>query len=80
MRNEKTMKVIANHIVDPRIELRPNAGSDKSWVWIAYDFAEGELVEEVYPKIIAFGLQVNAYSYFINIDVCTKIWHSRACS
>jgi len=48
MRQEKTMKVIANHIVDPRIELIPNAGaSDRSWVWTAYDFSDGELIETV---------------------------------
>jgi len=48
MRQEKTMKVIANHVVDPRIELQKNAGSDRSWVWTAYDFAEGELAETVF--------------------------------
>merc|ERR1712048_199203 len=48
MRQEKTMKVIANHAVDPRIELQPNAGSDRSWVWSAFDFADGELVETVF--------------------------------
>merc|ERR1719491_1328599 len=48
MRQEKTMKVIANHAVDPRIELSPNAGSDRSWVWSAFDFADSELVETVF--------------------------------
>lgn len=48
MRQEKTMKVIANHFLDPRIKMVPNAGaSDKSWVWVAFDFADGELVETV---------------------------------
>eukprot|EP00978_Attheya_sp_CCMP212_P017435 scaffold46425_cov55-Attheya_sp.AAC.2 len=48
MRQEKTMKVIANHAVDPRIKLDANAGSDRSWVWSAFDFAGGELVETVF--------------------------------
>jgi len=48
MRQEKTMKVIANHVIDPRIELQKNAGSDRSWVWTAFDFADGELVESVF--------------------------------
>eukprot|EP00559_Dactyliosolen_fragilissimus_P007703 CAMPEP_0184858668 /NCGR_PEP_ID=MMETSP0580-20130426/3755_1 /TAXON_ID=1118495 /ORGANISM="Dactyliosolen fragilissimus" /LENGTH=204 /DNA_ID=CAMNT_0027354949 /DNA_START=82 /DNA_END=696 /DNA_ORIENTATION=+ len=48
MRQEKTMKIIANHAIDPRISLEPNAGSDRSWVWSAFDFAEGELVETVF--------------------------------
>lgn len=48
MRQEKTMKVIANHAIDPRISLEPNAGSDRSWVWSCFDFAEGELKETVF--------------------------------
>jgi Ran-binding protein 1 len=47
MRQEKTMKVIANHFLDPRIALTPNVGNDKSWVWVAFDFADEELVETV---------------------------------
>ena len=48
MRQEKTMKVISNHVLDPRIIITPNASSpDRSWVWTAFDFAEGELVETV---------------------------------
>ena len=48
MRQEKTMKVIANHALDPRIVLEPNVGSDRSWVWSAFDFADGELEEKVF--------------------------------
>jgi len=48
MRQERTMKVIANHVADPRISLKPNVGNDKSWVWSAFDFSDGELVEEVF--------------------------------
>jgi len=48
MRQEKTMKVIVNHALDPRIKLEPNVGSDRSWVWSAFDFATGELVETVF--------------------------------
>jgi len=48
MRQEKTMKVIANHALDPRIELEPNAGSDRSWVWSCFDYADGELTESVF--------------------------------
>ena len=48
MRQEKTMNVIANHALDPRIKLEPNVGSDRSWVWSAFDFAEGELTETVF--------------------------------
>lgn len=47
MRQEKTMKVLVNHFLDPRIVLVPNAGNDRSWCWVAFDFAEGSLVETV---------------------------------
>lgn len=61
MRQEKTMKIIANHVVDPRIELEPNVGSDRSWVWSCFDFAEGaELVEEIFA--IRFGNAENVRS------------------
>ena len=42
------MKVILNHAIDPRIELKPNVGSDRSWIWSAVDFSEGELEEKVF--------------------------------
>ncbi|KAJ8603027.1 hypothetical protein CTAYLR_001581 [Chrysophaeum taylorii] len=61
MRQEKTMKVIANHVVDPRIVLQPNVGNDRSWVWSAYDFSEGDLVEEVFA--IRFGTAENASKF-----------------
>jgi Ran-binding protein 1 len=46
MRQDKTMKIISNHVVDHRIVMTENAGSDRSWVWTAYDFANGETLEE----------------------------------
>ena len=52
MRQEKTMKVIANHFLDPRIVLTPNVGTDKSWVWGAFDFSDNELVEQVKDKFL----------------------------
>ena len=42
MRCEKTKKVIANHALDPSIELKPSAGSDKSLKWVCLDIAHGE--------------------------------------
>ncbi len=50
MRQEGTLKIIANHFVDPRITLCPNAGNDKSWVWIAHDFSSGTALEEMVSK------------------------------
>ncbi|XP_070538551.1 E3 SUMO-protein ligase RanBP2-like [Ptychodera flava] len=42
MRRDQVMKVCANHYLTAEMELRPNAGSDRSWVWNAMDFSEGE--------------------------------------
>ena len=49
MRQERTLKVIANHALDPRLELTPNASAvDKSFVWTAWDFAENELLDTTF--------------------------------
>mmetsp|Transcript_48813 Transcript_48813/g.55294 ORF Transcript_48813/g.55294 Transcript_48813/m.55294 type:complete len:255 (-) Transcript_48813:356-1120(-) len=61
MRQEKTMKVIVNHALDPRITLEPNVGSDRSWVWSAFDFATGELVETVFAIRFADSDIANAF-------------------
>ena len=47
MRQEKTLKILVNHFVDPRIVLTPNSGNDRSWVWVAFDFSNGETLEEM---------------------------------
>ena len=65
MRQEKTMKVIANHFLDPRITMTPNAGaSDKSWVWVAFDFTDGELVETV-----AFTYTIKANDTYLKLYI-----------
>ena len=61
MRQERTMKVIANHAIDPRLQLGPNAGSDRSWVWSAFDFSEGELVETVFALRFADSEIANTF-------------------
>merc|ERR1712232_442519 len=49
MRQEKTMKVICNHVLDPRITLEPHVQSDRAWIWVAFDFSDGgELVETIF--------------------------------
>ena len=53
MRQEKTMKIICNCALDPRIVLEPNVGSDRSWVFSAFDFADGKLVETIFA--VRFG-------------------------
>merc|ERR1719287_393883 len=70
MRQEKTMKVIANHALDPRITLEPNAGSDRSWVFSCYDFAEGELEEKVFA--IRFSNSEVADAFKEKYEECQK--------
>lgn len=48
MRQEKTLKLLVNHFVDPRITLTPNVSNEKSWVWVAFDFSEGKLEETTF--------------------------------
>ncbi len=47
MRRDKTLKVCLNHYCVPGIELKPNVGSDKSWMYSSNDFADGEIKAEV---------------------------------
>uniref|UniRef100_A0A8K9XMR7 E3 SUMO-protein ligase RanBP2 n=1 Tax=Oncorhynchus mykiss TaxID=8022 RepID=A0A8K9XMR7_ONCMY len=42
MRREQVLKICANHYITPDMLLKPNAGSDKSWVWNAVDYADEE--------------------------------------
>lgn len=45
MRQEKTMKILMNHLLVPGLVLVPHQTSDQCLVWRANDFAEGELKE-----------------------------------
>ncbi len=40
MRREQVLKICANHYINVDMALKPNAGSDKSWVWYAMDYAD----------------------------------------
>ena len=43
MRREQIKKLCANHNITAAMELKPNVGSDRSWVWYtSADYAEGE--------------------------------------
>ncbi|XP_046582992.1 ran-specific GTPase-activating protein-like [Haliotis rubra] len=50
MRRDKTLKICANHYISPLMELKPNCGSDRAWVWSTpADFAD----EESKPELLA---------------------------
>ncbi|KAM5252530.1 E3 SUMO-protein ligase RanBP2-like isoform 2-T2 [Hipposideros larvatus] len=40
MRREQVLKICANHYISPDMKLAPNAGSDKSFVWHTFDYAD----------------------------------------
>ncbi|KAI3450324.1 hypothetical protein Pfo_006989 [Paulownia fortunei] len=48
MRQSKTLKICANHLVLPTMTVQEHAGNDKSCVWHAPDFADGELKDEMF--------------------------------
>ncbi|XP_076957244.1 ran-binding protein 1 homolog a-like [Bidens hawaiensis] len=48
MRQSKTLKICANHLVIPTMSVQEHAGNEKSCVWHASDFADGELKDELF--------------------------------
>jgi len=59
MRREKTLKVCANHFILPWMNMKPNCGSDKAWVWVTKaDFADEEPKQETLA--LKFGSVENA--------------------
>lgn len=63
MRREKTMKVCANHSILPWMDMKPNCGSEKAWVWKTQaDFADEEPKQETLA--IKFGNVENAKKFF----------------
>lgn len=59
MRRDKTLKVCANHLIAPEYTLKPNVGSDRSWVYsVTADVSEGE--PEAQTLAIRFGNKENA--------------------
>ncbi|KAF3960234.1 hypothetical protein ACB098_08G022300 [Castanea mollissima] len=48
MRQSKTLKICANHLLLPTMTVQEHAGNEKSCVWHATDFADGELKDELF--------------------------------
>ncbi|KAL9415758.1 hypothetical protein AB3S75_039032 [Citrus x aurantiifolia] len=61
MRQSKTLKICANHLVLPTMSVQEHAGNDKSCVWHATDYADGELKDELF--CIRFGSVENCKSF-----------------
>ncbi|MED6123192.1 Ran-binding protein 1 b [Stylosanthes scabra] len=48
MRQSKTLKICANHLILPSMSVQEHSGNEKSCVWHARDFADGELKDELF--------------------------------
>ncbi|XP_074572851.1 ran-binding protein 1 homolog c-like [Curcuma longa] len=66
MRQAKTLKICANHLVLPSMKIQEHAGNDKSCVWHAADFADGELKEEMF--CIRFGSVENCRNFIEMVE------------
>mmetsp|Transcript_35411 Transcript_35411/g.43728 ORF Transcript_35411/g.43728 Transcript_35411/m.43728 type:complete len:141 (+) Transcript_35411:1349-1771(+) len=71
MRQEKTLKICANHLVAPTVELSANVGSDRSWVFTAADFADEELKTETFA--IKFGSSESAKKFKECVELAKKV-------
>ncbi|KAI7813236.1 Ranbp1 protein, partial [Triplophysa rosa] len=71
MRRDRTLKICANHHIMPSMELKPNAGSDRAWVWNTLaDFAD----EQPKPELLAirFLNAENAQKFKMKFDECKE--------
>ncbi|KAH6774181.1 RAN binding protein 1 [Perilla frutescens var. hirtella] len=66
MRQNKTLKICANHLVLPTISVQEHQGNEKSCVWHAADFSDGELKDETF--CIRFASIENCKTFKDKID------------
>lgn len=66
MRQSKTLKICANHLVIPSTNVQEHAGNDKSCVWHAADFSDGELKDELF--CIRFGSVENCKKFMETVQ------------
>ncbi|KAJ6793608.1 ran-binding protein 1-like protein c-like [Iris pallida] len=66
MRQAKTLKICANHYVFPEIKLQEHAGNEKSCVWHAPDFSDGEVKDEMFA--IRFGSVENCKNFMESVE------------
>ncbi|XP_062258381.1 E3 SUMO-protein ligase RanBP2 isoform X2 [Platichthys flesus] len=71
MRREQVLKVCANHWITTTMNLKPLAGSDKAWMWLANDFAEGDAkLEQLAAKFKTTEL---AEEFKVKFDECQRL-------
>ncbi|XP_068184695.1 E3 SUMO-protein ligase RanBP2 [Antennarius striatus] len=71
MRREQVLKVCANHWITTTMNLKPLAGSDKAWIWMANDFSDGD------PKLeqlaVKFKTQELAVEFKEKFEECQRL-------
>ena len=61
MRQDKTLKIRANHYITPFMELRQSCNSDRAWVWSTFcDYAD----EETKPETFAIRFANSESKFF----------------
>ncbi|CAG8742399.1 13754_t:CDS:2 [Acaulospora colombiana] len=72
MRRDKTYKVCANHAITGEMNLQPNIGSDRSWVWKTLaDMSEGSPSAETLA--IRFANSDNALQFKQDFEEAQKV-------
>jgi Ran-binding protein 1 len=66
MRREKTLKICLNHFVNVAAELSENVGSDRSWVFHAVDYADGQRDEAMLAIRFANPENAELFKKFYN--------------
>uniref|UniRef100_A0A674MJC5 E3 SUMO-protein ligase RanBP2 n=1 Tax=Takifugu rubripes TaxID=31033 RepID=A0A674MJC5_TAKRU len=71
MRREQVLKVCANHWITTTMNLKPLAGSDKAWMWMANDFSDGDAkLEQLAAK---FKSPEVAEEFKLKFEECQKL-------
>lgn len=71
MRREQVLKVCANHWITTTMNLKPLAGSDKAWIWMANDFSDGDAkLEQLAAKFKSPEL---AEEFKMRFEDCQKL-------
>ncbi|KAK0080119.1 hypothetical protein PV325_000425 [Microctonus aethiopoides] len=66
MRREQVLKICANHLLTPDMNLQAMNNNDKAWIWVANDFADEEVKLE--KLCIKFKLVEEAQAFKVSFD------------
>ncbi|KAJ8025190.1 E3 SUMO-protein ligase RanBP2 [Holothuria leucospilota] len=71
MRREQVLTVCANHYITQLVNLQPNRGSERSWVWQAMDSSDGDPQNE--QLAVRFKTEDAAREFKEVVDEAKKI-------